>query len=273
MAELVTFRHESAVIQRLLGLLLAPPSSLAAAEILTPERQRVAKTVFFMLDIGARANAETFMTYTLLRLLRQLSHNTMQRPVTYRGQVRGRVQWPATFKARHGEDYDPNRYVCREVHHLYDNPENQLLKFMVEHLATCLQAMPPALRTGGCYFGFTKNSQPPALATAARLEKMEFALTQFRRNIYLHDVEAPARITEQHLLHAETARMEEYAEVARLYRRYTQFMASATWEELFEMGKRVLPLPGNVGPEADPWINLGAAIVRHESFANVALAA
>jgi hypothetical protein len=141
---------------------------------------------------------------------------------------------------------------------------------MVERLADCLQAIPPALRAGGCYFGLTKNSQRPALTTAARLEKMEFALAQFRRNIYLHDVEAPTRITEQHLLHAETARMEEYAEIARLYRRYTQFMALTTWDELFKMGKRMLPLPGNVGTDDEPWINLGAAIVRYESFANLA---
>lgn len=262
MAECVTFRNESAVLQRLLGLLMTPLAPVAFEEILKPEMQPAAKAAFFLLEGGDQTNAETFLTYTLMRLLRQLNHNTMQRPVMYRGRVRGRILWPATVKARHGEDYDPNRYVCREVHQLYDTPENQLLKFMVERLEACLQAIPPVLRAGGCYFGFAKNSLRPALATATRLEKMELALTQFRRNIYLRDVEAPTSIREIHLLRAETARMEEYAEVARLYRRYKNLVVSTKWDELLKIGKRVLPLPGMVGAEGDRWIDLGAAVVR-----------
>jgi hypothetical protein len=264
MADRVSSLNPPTVLQRLIGLLMTPMAPVPIEQVLPVEMHSVARATYFLLDVGGRCEVETFITYTLNRLLRQLSHNTMQRPVIYRKRVRGRILWPATYKARYGDDYDPSRYVCQEVRHLYDTPENQLLKYVIERLGECLRMVPQVVRAGGCYFGAAGNFQRTALATAKRLEKMEMALNRFRRNIYLHQVSLPSAINEVHLLRSETSRAEEYADVAQLYRRYRKIITMSQWHEVAQIGQRVLPLPERVDAEGEPWINLGVAVIRSQ---------
>ena len=96
-----------------------------------------------------------FLDDGLSRILLHMTRRTEQQRVEQRSRVRGRVAWPATYKARYGEDYDPARFVCFEVRHQFDTPENQLVKHLVTQIEHCLQAMPPILRTGVC-------TSPPA---------------------------------------------------------------------------------------------------------------
>jgi hypothetical protein len=262
MADEAAFRGESTVLRRLLGLMMASYPAATREQILSPGAHFATAAAYFLLDVEPQGGVETFITYTLGRLLRQLNRNTEQRRAEYRGQIRGRIEWTATFKARHRQDYDPTRYVCREVRHQYDTPENQLLKYLVERMGECLQAIPEVIRAGACYFPATGNHGPPSTATAARLGRMEAALNNFRRNVRLQYVTLPQHIDELHLLRAETARMEEYAALARIYRRYRAVVVPPSWAEIVAIGKRMIPLPGHAGPDGDPWIRLGAAVLR-----------
>jgi hypothetical protein len=91
---------------------------------------------------------------------------------------------------------------------------------------------------------------------------MEAAIISFRRNVRLRDVSVPQRVNELHLLRAETARMEEYEDVVHIYRRYQMMMVSPVWDVITQIGKRVLLLPGRSDAASDPWIKLGAVILR-----------
>lgn len=255
----ITLLGEPAVLRRLLGLLMQPEQLPGPADILDAASQPGARSAFFLLDCDEQGDVERFVLHTLRRLFQHLSHLTMQRQVERQGRIRGRVVWPATYKARYAQDYDPSRFVCREVQHKYDTPENQLLKFLVERIRECLQAVPPVLRSGACYFPAGKSECPKE--NAQRLMNIESAISHYRRNIHWRKITLVDRLSDLHLARAEAARIEEYAAALDLYQRYQQIVLSSSWAEIVRIGKRNLPLPASAGQEQDVWIRFGAAIL------------
>lgn len=215
---------------------------------------------YFLLDLDQEGGVETFITPTLQKLLQQLSRSTTQQPRELRGQVRGRVLWAATYKARYSGDYDPDLFVCGEVRHRYDTPENQLLKYMMEQIMLCSKAVPPAIRQGMCYLPASETRA--SLFTGARLAQMETTMHLLWRNVRLHEITVPQQVTEFHLLRAETSRLEEYGLVARLFHRYRAVVLEPSWEELARVGRRVVPLPASLGEAEMPWVRLAARLMR-----------
>ena len=202
-------------------------------------------------------HVEPFITTTLTRLLHQLNRSSEQRQQLFHGQVRGRVQWDATYKARYSGDFDRTIFVCREVHHRYDTPENQLLKYMIEEIEKCIQAIPPVIRSGFCYIPSHSGLElADDISTQHRLERLEGVLRRLHRNVRIREVKTPARIDEFHLLRAETSRLEEYALVAHLYRSYQHIIVQPSWEGLQEIGRTCLPLPASLDGDGERWLEL-----------------
>lgn len=262
MAEQITYHDEAAVVRRFVGLLMAPASHVPFREILKPDLHKAARSTYFLLDANEQYDAETFITYTLSRLMRQLNHNTKQYPVVYQGRVRGRIMWPATFKAHYGQDYDPSRYVCREVRRQYDTPENQLLKYLIEQFDQCVKLVPEVIRTGACCYQTGGEFRHFSESTALRLEKMEIAIGSFRRHAVFKEVSSLQAVSESHLLQAETSRIEEYMEASRFYRRYQEVVGSRTWRGTVEIGKQMLPLPGRLDRDGDVWLRFCTSVYR-----------
>jgi hypothetical protein len=222
------------------------------------EQLALVQAAYFLLDVEPGYDVETFLTSKLERLLRRISRSTEPLQTEYQGRVRGRIIWPASFKARYRQDYDPSRYVCREVKRQYDTPENQLLKFLVERIHEIVRSVPEVIRQGFCYF---PSSETPSLIEI-RLRQMENALSTFRLDARLRDVSLPPRITESHILRAETARIEDYGDVAKVYRRYRQLVLSPEYQRtMMLVADRVLLLPGRVrGPDGEFWIKIAAEL-------------
>lgn len=244
---------QNAVLYALLQKAYDPPGAELAFQ---PQTDALAPVIFFLLDCSTSICVENFVTITLGRLVQQLSRRTEQQQVEYHAQVRGRVKWPATLKARYSEGVDPTRFVCSEVHHRFDTPENQLLKWLILRFSESLRSVPPVIRQGFCL----QPGQPP-IPTSVRLGKMEVALANARRSARLNEVSVPDRITEQHSRRAESAAFEDYAQVARLASKYKAQVLSPTWESLRAAGRRSLPLPARLEPAAEPWIRLAAAVL------------
>jgi hypothetical protein len=240
---------------------------------LTPGQRYVAASTYFLLGVynddgrpisswgdGFEAHSvEYFITQTLTQLVRQLSRRTERRQVAYRGQARGRILWPATYKARFSGDNDETLFVCRQVQRLYDTPENQLLKYVVEQLADCLAQVPASIRAGSCY-------RPDVLGgrfvpSGPRVTLIESALRLLRQHAVLRQVTPPERIDDSHILSAETARLVEYADVARFYEAFRAAVLDCGWEQMTRFGRQIMPLPQHPSP-GDPWLRLGAAIMR-----------
>lgn len=240
---------ENAVLRVLAQAAFHPPAVDPAFEPLAP-------VVYFLLDCSPADCVEDFTGITLGRLLQQLSRSTEQRPVEFHARVRGRVLWPATLKARYTEGVDPTRFVCSEVHHRYDTLENQLLKWLLLRLGECVRSVPAVIRQGICLL-----PEGEALSTAARLGKIEVALVNARRSLKLSEVSTPRAITEAHLQHAESAALSDYAQAARLFRKYRTMVSSPSWQTLASAGRRALPLPARPGPQGDPWLRIAAAVL------------
>jgi Domain of unknown function (DUF2357) len=225
----------------------------------SPEPAFAVAATYFVLDLDRQGGVEWFIVHTLSRLVPQLLHSTEQQSVMYRGQVRGRILWPATFKARYTDDYDPSRFVCYEVRQRYDTPENQLLKYMIGQLTACLTAIPEAIRHGMCYL--PADEQRVSIDTATRVGRMETTLHNLQRNVRWREITMPPCITEAHLMKAERALTADYTVVAHMYRRYYQIVLRPSWVSVYQIGQRVLPLPARPGSAKDAWIALGAAIL------------
>lgn len=212
-------------------------------------------------DLSTLAGVDTFIHHTLARLLLQLSHSTEQHPVQYHAQVRGRILWNATYKARFAEEYNPTIYVCAQVRQRYDNPENQLLKYLLEQIETGLKSIPSFIHTGTCYLPDGEQRLPQSIAR--RLEALETTIHRLKRSARLREIETPHEINERHLLRAQTSRTEEYNDAAELYFLYKRLALQPSWQSLAVTARRILPLPAVLDPATRPWIDLAANLWKY----------
>ncbi len=258
-----TTQGEIAVFRSLVALLMRSKSTTPWQQRLISGQYPAITATYFLLDTSLEPTVEQFIIHDLSRLLQQLNRNTEQQKVEYRGQIRGRIAWAATLKARYSQDYDPTRYVCREVRHQYNTPENQLLKYVIERISDCLRAIPETIWDGVCCFSPVNGFEATVtISTATRLGRMKAALYNARHSTRLRQVTLPPTIREFHLQRAETVRADSYTAVAHIYRRYQDIVLSPSWPEVAEIGKHVLPLPGQANEDSRLWIQLGADILR-----------
>jgi hypothetical protein len=68
-------------------------------------------------------------------------------------------------------------------------------------------------------------------------------------------------MTATHLQRAMNARIEEYQQVVKVYRRSEALLFEASIEELHRFGRPMVLLPGWAGPDGDPWIRLGSSFL------------
>lgn len=249
-------RNLPAVLGRLIHHLTRTEQPLPALPL-----DPIQLATYFLLDIDNDGNQSTvsFVTHTLSRLLHQLTRSTEQQPVLYEGRVRGRILWPATYKARYNDGFNPNRYVCRQVNQRFDTPENQLLKYLMVQISDNLRLVPETIRRGVYY---QTGPGQPLRSTAEPLGKIETSLNNLWRNVHLAEISTPDYVTEQHLLKAQTVRFEEYAHAAHLYRRYHALVLQPSWQTLQDVGQRVVCLPAQTGEWEDKWITLSATLLR-----------
>ena len=253
---------EAGVLRHFIGMLMEPIAPRPWDRLFSGEAHLTARATYFLLhrEKTSGMDSEDFITRVLERILHQFTCSTRREQVALQGRVKGKVLWPATLKSRYTDDYDPTRFVCREVHRHFDTPENQLLRYMVETIGHWIQAVPDVMRQGFCYSPGSGFHSPTTIA--ARLDKMEDYLIRLRRDRRLREVTVPATINEEHLLRSEVAKMEEYSLVAALYRQYKNTVISPSWNGVVQFGHTVLPLPGKPDADGYPWLRLAAAVVR-----------
>jgi hypothetical protein len=267
----------TAILCRLLDAARRPPDTPAWASFDSHVGRYVVGAVFFLLDVVPDGDVETFVLRDTERLLQHLQRRTDRLQVEHRGQVRGHVVWPATYKARHTEDYDPTRLVCREVRNVYDTPENQAVKYVLNCIEGCLSVVPSVLQAGICYVcppappSATLADAVPAPAgrvrrSIERLDNLDAAMQRYRRNVYLRGVSLPDRLTDEHLRRVDAQKLPEYRAVLRVARGHRRLCrarsGAALQQEVRDVAQRVIPLPGGGGDAAARWMALAADLLR-----------
>ena len=251
---------EIKILRRVIGWAMSPGSPRKVWDRVDPETRFAMRSAYFLLDHDPGRDVESFVTITLERLMQSVSRVNEPLQVEYQGQVRGRVIWPATFKARYREDFDPSRYVCRQTQRECDTPENQLLKFMIERIYESLRAIPEVIRNG--FICFPVSAAAGLWPSAERLGRMELSVRNVQKHSRLRAVTLPAHITETHLLKAEMSPVKDYAEVAGLYQGYARCFLQRDWRHTSRIARRALPLPADLTAESETWIELGAELIR-----------
>lgn len=260
----VPTNQTAGIFSRLIGMTLST-RDLHLEQSFPPGFDQHAREVYFILyqDPQGGIDSISFINITLERILRGLVSQTDRIQREYRGRVRGRVAWAATCKARLSKEYDPTRFVCTEVHRHFDTPENQLLRYMVETIWSLVETIPAIIRQGFyCLTGPAASKSMSVLSTRMRLSGVETRLPRLRRHPQLRQITIPDRITIEHLRCAETSKMEEYGEVARLYRRYHRCLIRRDQQELVDLGHALLPLPGHLDEEGEYWLRVAAMILK-----------
>ena len=104
-----------------------------------------------------------------------------------------------------------------------------------------LYTIPEIVRSGACYFPDGGLVAPTV--TATRLRRMETALNQLRYHVRLREIPLPHEIDAVHLTAAANHRMEEYAELKRVYELYRDLCLQPKWSVFVQVGQQSLPLP------------------------------
>ena len=250
---------ESLLSQLALEALQAEKSPVDFWRSLPPSRRYAVASTYFTVAVAPLTpdglTLDHFLEQIVARLLQGLSRRTRREEVTYSGRVRGTINWPATFKARHGRDYDPTRFVCRELRYEYDTMENQLLRFFVQRLVESIHLVPDSIRRGE-WFAIGRNE---SISIADRMNRLESRLTEQLRHVHFREVTLPTHITPEHLLRAGTSRTEEYGAVATLYRQYVAIVRNGEWSSTRRLLRTGLVLPAGTEPL---WDGVNVAVLR-----------
>lgn len=256
---------EAAALRRLVELLVARPAASAWEAFESPVMRRRLAVAYFLADATAGNDVELFMARDLERLLQHLTRRTDRKQVEYEGQVRGRVQWSATYKARLSQGYNPTRHVCAEVRHRYDTLENQLVKFLVERIAEAIDELPAALGDGVCYRAVEAGR---ARRLSERTDNMELALQRFRRHACMREVTLPLALSDAHERQAALVKLPEYGAALRLLVAYQRLLGApslaALRPHISAAASSALLLPARAGDEAEPWLRLAAELIAEQ---------
>jgi hypothetical protein len=205
-------------------------------------------------DAHADYDILTFVSETLPLLLRQLRRTTRRERVTYHGAVRGRIDWPATSKARLQNEVNPALYVCRPPQRQDDTPENQLVKFLLERLSELGHDMAQELQQAELWTAVSLTASP----FHQRLTHIAFYLRQTLNHARLRAVTTPTAISPLHLNKARASKIELYGHVARLYGQYERVIAGGLWPDVYPILRRSLVLPAPASPLGDACLQLAA---------------
>lgn len=211
---------------------------------------------YFLADTRPQGDVAAFVQHTVPLLLRQLQRTTEHQRETYVGRVRGRIDWPATTKARYQTGYNPAIYVCRQPQRLEDTPENQLLKFVLTAVDRATMMVSPAM-LGAERWTAESGAEPNWLR--GRIAAVSQLLRPLLGHIRLRQVTLPDAITPQHLLKARTSKTELYGRVADIYQQYHALIIQGDWAALRPLFAHTLLLPTESSPEAQSYIRLAAA--------------
>lgn len=189
-------------------------------------------------------------------LLQQMRRTTQPQRIFLESQVRGRVDWAGTHKARWGAEQNPHLYLCRENSRNYDRPENQLLKYMLDSMERCIiQASPhvrslqswgvrPTAQASGEERALPFVNSPETNGTIDDyLAVLSHRLRSYQEHAPLRQVTLPLKLDEELLAAARICTNRQYAclaELAGLYRKTIEQPDFDFWSDLL---RRTLPLP------------------------------
>jgi hypothetical protein len=195
-------------------------------------------------------SARDFVYKTTPRLLPQLTRTTTRRRVELYAGIRGRVDWAASLKERLAAGGNPALFVSQESQRRFDQPENQLLKFLLVRILASVESLPAELDSWLVWAAPESESGQPDSPRLVHLrlerEKMGYWLQRHLKNAYLREVSLPVSISAQHLAAARACKNSLYGEAAALYELYREVVEAAAWGRWSQALKSAAPMPAEI---------------------------
>lgn len=183
----------------------------------------------------------------LPRLMPQLTSTTIRHKVELYAGIRGRVDWAATTKGRLEAGGNDALFISQESRRLYDQAENQLLKFVLARTLACVERIPAPL--GRWLVQVRGNDGAPGRLSPAQeeLERMRGKLARALKAARMREIETPRSISDHQLAAARTAKNDLYHYTAEVYERYRAVVEAGDWPRWAHALRSAAPLP----PEVD----------------------
>jgi hypothetical protein len=204
------------------------------------------RLAYVVLDFDGPVEA---LARALPRLAAQLTRR-VERPRVRSQQLRGRVDWSATVRARLAPPPDPYRRVVRPTERDHDTLENQLLATVLDRVVGVLDRIPPSIRAGSLW-----DLGASWFSTADAIGQLRAVLSERQLGVRLRRVTRPSLIDRRWTDAARAADVREYREVARVHDALVD--AARSWERLTP---RVRILPFTADDAANPWIAAAAML-------------
>lgn len=201
---------------------------------LSEEDIQYLKTVHFLLSPQIEELLDS-----LPKLMRNLSHSTQKEIVECRGVIRGRIDWNLTYKQRYSQGFnDPSLFMCKPASKMYDLPENQLLKFILEKII---------ILTDDISVNLSEETFPPETIEKWRdiLFKNYFEIKKSSKNVYFQYISTPKYIKPKTVQRAIKHRNRLYESVANCYELYDKLFIKDDFETLINLVQEQILEPLN----------------------------
>ena len=173
-------------------------------------------------------------------LMRNLSHSTHKEVVECRSIIRGRIDWSLTFKERFGGGYnDPSLFMCKPASKMYDLPENQLLKFLINTISNLSYNVISKLDPSETLDPQTTDKW------FARFYKERLITKKVLGHAYFQSITLPNSVTSKMLIKSVKNRNKIYKEVVNSYKLYEDIFINENSQKLEEIIKKQILEPLN----------------------------
>lgn len=190
-----------------------------------------------------QTSVREFIFRTAPLLLQQLSRSTQRERVTLKGQVRGKVDWTNTYKARLCANANPAVYVCLSSSRIFDRPENQLLKLMLQRIKACVERVPAYIRDWQAWDGGSDGMEGGPFHIGSYFAALAHHVGVLSAHVSLREVKLPHSVNSPHMIAARAAKNALYGHLASLYELYSATVEVTSGNLWTRVIAQTLPLP------------------------------
>ena len=194
-------------------------------------------------DADLPASVPQFCLQTAPKLLSQLNRSTELQRVSGNAGVRGRIDWSSTLKARFSRNTSSAVFVCQENNRVFDRPENQLVKLLLDRVQRSLNNIPAAVWTWQAWGERSHSVDQGPFSVGERLAVLAHRARALGSHIALRHVALPETATDRQLGAAQAARNPLYGQVVETYLLYRKVVEIADWDCWKTVVEATLPLP------------------------------
>lgn len=171
-------------------------------------------------------------------LIRNLSHSTNKEEIETHGNIIGQIDWNHTLKQRMKTGLkDKSLFVCNTNNKLYDLPENQLLKFLLNKINKFIKDI---------NISYNENFKEDISNYYDYISNIHIITSKAIKNAHLKQVELPRHITTKTLIKTIKSHNNLYESVVKVYNLYEKLFILNDESILLELlNKRVLT-PNNM---------------------------